>query len=83
MVTVGSHTVSWNMRKIVQGEAEIEGGRAMIGLKPAGMNTYTITKSVENVVDAHFVHDKWKHRNGDDAFVVLTKRHIYAWNDDD
>jgi len=79
---VGSHTIMWNMQRIVREEAKAE-ARGRGGMRVAGLNSYVLERSEEDVVDAHFVHDKWRHRNGDEAVVVLTRHNLFAGCDDD
>ena len=84
MATIGSYTVMWNLQKIVRGEDLLEeqagGGGETVpkGMRAAGCYAYQLQRSDESVVDAHFVHDRWRHRNGDDAVVVVTSHHVYA-----
>lgn len=82
MARVGSYTVMWNMQRISKEEDKAE-ARGAAGVRVAGLRAYVLEKSEEDVVDAHFVHDKWRHKNGDEAVVVLTKHNLFAGCDDD
>ena len=81
---VGWYTVRWKGQRSVRGgdwRGEQGGGGGETvpkGMRAAGCYAYQLQRSDESVVDAHFVHDRWRHRNGDDAVVVVTSHHVYA-----
>lgn len=72
---------------------------AALGFRVAGADSYVLRRVGEEapgvggsgvgaggadpLVDASLVHDRWRHRNGDDAAVVLTRHQLYAGADDE